>query len=62
MHLEPREKHPFKDAEVLTIFSYHDKAPILFAGWRWPHLTSWGECQKHSRGFILNTIGMDGVE
>lgn len=65
--MEPREKHPFKDANVLLVRPKlgslsNIMEPRVFAGWRWPqYYKPFDAVINLSKGHWLETIGLDGV-
>lgn len=60
--MKEREKHPFSDAEIFTAFKRDSREQLIVAGWRWPHESIFGDVRPHSSGFVLKTLGLDGVE
>lgn len=67
--MEAREKHPFKDAHVMLLREIPGKTlrcteykSFVFAGWKWPQNSMFGDVRNLSVGRHLTTIGLDGIE
>lgn len=61
--MNERKKRPFKDAEVRLLRNRETQDPVgVFVGWRWPHVASFGHIRLFNEGFLVSTLGLDGVE